>query len=91
MSINSSTTSTSRRSEMGHVLDVGVRYINHIFSANEPRTSMTGLKFHHDLLKSDDNDFKPVQFWLSAKLRCIYNLINGSQYPERDLFLIHGS
>ena len=73
MSINSSTKSTSRRSEMGHVLDAGFSYLNHTYSANEPRTRIkTGLKFHHDLLKSHDSDFKPVQFWLSALLRCPY-------------------
>ena len=80
MSINSSTTSTSRRSEMGHVLDAGFRYLNHIYTAQisqEPE-----LDGFHDLLNSYNNDFKPVQFWLSAQLRCIYNLINGSQYPE---------
>ena len=111
MSINSSTTSTSCRLEMGHALDAGFHYLNHIYTAQISREPE--LDGFHDLLYSYDNDFsvvhqatiknrrlrkeldyndfKPIQFWLSAQLRCIYNLINESQYPELDPFLIHGS
>ena len=59
MSINSSTTSPSHRSEMGHVLDAGFRYLNHIYTAQISREpELDGL---HDLLYSYDNDFSVVR------------------------------
>ena len=78
---------------MGHVLDAGFCYLNHKYSANEPRTRIRRVWNFITIYWNPTTTISNLSnsgSWLICDVSKILEMEAG-QYPELDPFLIHGS